>query len=33
MIEAGGWATIGEATTANSAPATACTGQLLKTKA
>ena len=33
IIEAGGWATVGEATTANSALATACTEQLLKTKA
>jgi hypothetical protein len=33
FIEAGGWATIGEATTANSALATTCAEQLLKTKA
>ena len=33
LIEAGGWATIGDATTANAALATACTEQLLKTKA
>jgi len=32
IIEAGGWATIGEATTASAALATACSEQLLKTK-
>src|ERR1041384_3408436 len=32
LVEAGGWATIGQETTANSALATACTEQLLQTK-
>ena len=33
VVEAGGWATVGDATTANSALASACAEQLLKTKA